>query len=184
MTFASSLSNSILVYYGGAMTLGVMLVVLVILFQVNHRLVILSSFIKLYDNHCLLLLMLIQGMRILPSGRKSSIALVLYGSLVSVLLFPLNVLDTNSYCNLTWCKHLILVQIGVGSFLFSYIPTFLRSLLVDMGIWSWKCTVLYVSLVILILYLFILSDFPIYKEGGFCLRLNFYRFLFFSLSNK
>nr|XP_043623234.1 uncharacterized protein LOC122595019 [Erigeron canadensis] len=78
MTFASSLSNSLIVYYGGAMTLGIMLVVLVILFQ---------------------------GMRILPSGRKSSLALFLYGSIV-----------------------------GVGSFLFSYIPTLLRSLLVEMGI--------------------------------------------------
>ncbi|KAK9071024.1 hypothetical protein SSX86_009592 [Deinandra increscens subsp. villosa] len=77
MTFASSLSNSLATYYGGAMTLGVLLVVLVILFQ---------------------------GMRILPSG-KSSLALVLYGSIV-----------------------------GVGSFLFSYVPTFLRSLLMEMGI--------------------------------------------------
>ncbi|GJS58591.1 transmembrane protein 194 [Tanacetum coccineum] len=78
LTFASSLSNSLIIYYGGAMTLGVMLVVLVILFQ---------------------------GMRILPSGRKSSLALVLYGSIV-----------------------------GVGSFLFSYVPSLLRSLLVEMGI--------------------------------------------------
>ncbi|XP_076940922.1 uncharacterized protein LOC143610286 [Bidens hawaiensis] len=46
MTFASSLSNSLATYYGGAMTLGMLLVVLVILFQ---------------------------GMRILPSGRISSI---------------------------------------------------------------------------------------------------------------
>ncbi|CAH1426203.1 unnamed protein product [Lactuca virosa] len=78
MTFASSLSNSLVVYYGGAMTLGVLLVVLVILFQ---------------------------GMRILPSGRKSSLALVLYGSIV-----------------------------GVGSFLFSYLPTLFNSLLMEMGI--------------------------------------------------
>lgn len=78
LTFASSLSNSLIIYYGGAMTLGVMLVVLVILFQ---------------------------GMRILPSGRKSSLALILYGSIV-----------------------------GVGSFLFSYVPTLLHSLLVEMGI--------------------------------------------------
>ncbi|KAI3774548.1 hypothetical protein L1987_49106 [Smallanthus sonchifolius] len=78
MTFASTLSNSLATYYGGAMTLGVLLVVLVILFQ---------------------------GMRILPSGRKSSLALVLYGSIV-----------------------------GVGSFLFSYVPTLLHSLLVEMGI--------------------------------------------------
>ncbi|KAI3803839.1 hypothetical protein L1987_32001 [Smallanthus sonchifolius] len=78
MTFASTLSNSLATYYGGAMTLGVLLVVLVILFQ---------------------------GMRILPSGRKSSLALVLYGSIV-----------------------------GVGSFLFSYLPTLLHSLLVEMGI--------------------------------------------------
>ncbi|KAI7728787.1 hypothetical protein M8C21_015523 [Ambrosia artemisiifolia] len=78
MTFATSLSNSLATYYGGAMTLGVLLVVLVILFQ---------------------------GMKILPSGRKSSLALVLYGSIV-----------------------------GVGSFLFSYVPALLRSLLVEMGI--------------------------------------------------
>ncbi|KAL8234584.1 hypothetical protein R6Q59_020684 [Mikania micrantha] len=78
MTFASSLSNSLATYYGGAMTLGVLLVVLVILFQ---------------------------GMKILPSGRKSSLALVLYGSIV-----------------------------GVGSFLFSYVPTLLHALLLEMGI--------------------------------------------------
>ncbi|XP_024980533.1 uncharacterized protein LOC112517363 [Cynara cardunculus var. scolymus] len=78
MTFASSLSNSLVIYYGGAMTLGILLVVLVVLFQ---------------------------GMRILPSGRKSSLALVLYGSIV-----------------------------GVVSFLTSYIPTLLRSLLLEMGI--------------------------------------------------
>ncbi|XP_076959641.1 uncharacterized protein LOC143635783 [Bidens hawaiensis] len=78
MTFASSLSISLATYYGGAMTLGVLLVVLVILFQ---------------------------GMRILPSGRTSSLALVLYGSIV-----------------------------GVGSFLFSYVPTLLHALLVEMGI--------------------------------------------------
>ncbi|XP_071716543.1 uncharacterized protein [Rutidosis leptorrhynchoides] len=78
MTFASFLSNSLAVYYGGAMTLGVMLVVLVILFQ---------------------------GMKILPTGRKSSLGLFLYGSIV-----------------------------GVGSFLFSYVPTLLRSLLAEMGI--------------------------------------------------
>lgn len=78
MTFASSLSNSLVIYYGGAMTLGVLLVVLVVLFQ---------------------------GMRILPSGRKSSLALVLYGSIV-----------------------------GVVSFLTSHIPTLLRSLLLEMGI--------------------------------------------------
>ncbi|KAI7728789.1 hypothetical protein M8C21_015525, partial [Ambrosia artemisiifolia] len=78
MTFATSLSNSLATYYGGAVTLGVLLVILVILFQ---------------------------GMKILPSGRKSSLALVLYGSIV-----------------------------GVGSFLFSYLPALLRSLLVEMGI--------------------------------------------------
>ncbi|KAJ9538136.1 hypothetical protein OSB04_030869 [Centaurea solstitialis] len=78
MTFASSLSNSLVIYYGGAMTLGVLLVVLVVLFQ---------------------------GMRILPSGRKSSLALVLYGSIV-----------------------------GVVSFLSSYIPALLRSLLLELGI--------------------------------------------------
>ncbi|KVH93454.1 Transmembrane protein 194 [Cynara cardunculus var. scolymus] len=35
MTFASSLSNSLVIYYGGAMTLGILLVVLVVLFQVG-----------------------------------------------------------------------------------------------------------------------------------------------------
>lgn len=78
MMFAASLSNSLVFYYSGAMVVGILLVVLLVLFQ---------------------------GMKLLPTGRKNSLAIVLYSSIV-----------------------------GVGSFLLSYVPRLLRSVLVDLGI--------------------------------------------------
>ncbi|CAA2979314.1 uncharacterized protein LOC111367259 isoform X1 [Olea europaea subsp. europaea] len=78
MTLASCLSKSLVFYYSGAMSVGVLLVILVILFQ---------------------------GMKLLPTGRKSSLAIFLYSCFV-----------------------------GVGFFLLDYVPKLLRSLLAEIGI--------------------------------------------------
>ncbi|CAL9191811.1 unnamed protein product [Musa hybrid cultivar] len=78
MAAAHSLSESVVFYYGGAMTLGIIVVMLVILFQ---------------------------GMRLLPTGRRSSLAIFLYSSIV-----------------------------GVGTFLLGYLSGLLRTILVEIGI--------------------------------------------------
>ncbi|OVA05891.1 Transmembrane protein 194 [Macleaya cordata] len=78
LTLAPALSNCIIFYYSGAMTVGIILVVLMVLFQ---------------------------GMRLLPTGRKSSLAIFVYSSLV-----------------------------GMGSFLLRYLPGLLKSVLVEIGI--------------------------------------------------
>ncbi|KAI3953310.1 hypothetical protein MKX01_042305 [Papaver californicum] len=78
LTLAPTLSKSLIFYYGGAMTLGIILVVLMVLFQ---------------------------GMRLLPTGRKNSLAIFVYSSLV-----------------------------GMGSFLLRYLPGLLKSLLVEIGV--------------------------------------------------
>ncbi|KAF8017301.1 hypothetical protein BT93_H2477 [Corymbia citriodora subsp. variegata] len=78
MTFASSLSNSLAFYYSSAMAVGIILVVLMVLFQ---------------------------GMRLLPTGRKNSLAIFIYSSLI-----------------------------GLGSFLLRYLPGLFRSILSEMGI--------------------------------------------------
>ncbi|KAL2522659.1 hypothetical protein Fot_26582 [Forsythia ovata] len=78
MTLASWLSKSLVFYYSGAMSVGVLLVILVVLFQ---------------------------GMKLLPTGRNSSLAIFLYSSFV-----------------------------GLGVFLLDYVPRLMRSLLVEIGI--------------------------------------------------
>ncbi|KAK4393485.1 hypothetical protein Sango_1819300 [Sesamum angolense] len=78
MSLASWLSQSIVFYYSGAMAIGVFLVILMILFQ---------------------------GMKLLPTGRKSSFAIFLYSC-----------------------------SVGLGSFLLRYVPRLLRSLLVEIGL--------------------------------------------------
>ncbi|KAL2499583.1 Uncharacterized protein Adt_25133 [Abeliophyllum distichum] len=70
--------KSLVFYYSGAMSVGVLLVILVVLFQ---------------------------GMKLLPTGRKSSLAIFLYSSFV-----------------------------GLGVFLLDYVPRLMRSLLVEIGI--------------------------------------------------
>ncbi|KAL0925979.1 hypothetical protein M5K25_004359 [Dendrobium thyrsiflorum] len=57
MLMADSLSESITFYYGSAMTIGIILVILMVLYQ---------------------------GMKLLPTGRKSSLAVVMYSSIVGV----------------------------------------------------------------------------------------------------
>ncbi|XP_038906035.1 uncharacterized protein LOC120091936 [Benincasa hispida] len=78
MSSASILSKSLVFYYGSAMAIGILLVVLMILFQ---------------------------GMKLLPTGRKSSLAIFLYASAV-----------------------------GLGSFFLRYIPGLLHQILLEMGI--------------------------------------------------
>ncbi|XVF15412.1 hypothetical protein REPUB_Repub09cG0150900 [Reevesia pubescens] len=75
---AYTLSQSLVFYYSSAMAVGVILVVLIVLFQ---------------------------GMKLLPTGRKNSLAIVIYSSMV-----------------------------GLGSFLLRYLPGLLRSVLSEMGI--------------------------------------------------
>ncbi|KAF8365071.1 hypothetical protein HHK36_032926 [Tetracentron sinense] len=78
MMLAPSLSKSIVFYYSSAMAVGVILVILMVLFQ---------------------------GMKLLPTGRKSSLAIFMYSSVI-----------------------------GVGSFLLRYLPGLLHSVLVEIGI--------------------------------------------------
>ncbi|KAF3439071.1 hypothetical protein FNV43_RR17346 [Rhamnella rubrinervis] len=78
MSSASALSKSLVFYYGSAMAVGVILVILMVLFQ---------------------------GMKLLPTGRKSSLAIFMYSSIV-----------------------------GLGTFLLRYIPGLLRAVLTEMGI--------------------------------------------------
>ncbi|XWS41756.1 hypothetical protein CRYUN_Cryun17cG0110800 [Craigia yunnanensis] len=78
LSLASTLSQSLVFYYGSAMAVGVILVVLIVLFQ---------------------------GMKLLPTGRKNSLAIFIYSSVV-----------------------------GLGSFLLRYLPGLLHSILSEMGI--------------------------------------------------
>ncbi|MQL91160.1 hypothetical protein Taro_023764 [Colocasia esculenta] len=78
MAFAGLLSKSVVFYYGGAMTVGIILVILMVLFQ---------------------------GMKLLPTGRKSSLAIFMYSSIL-----------------------------GVGTFILHYLSGLLRSALVELGI--------------------------------------------------
>uniref|UniRef100_A0A9I9DTM3 Nuclear envelope integral membrane protein 1 n=1 Tax=Cucumis melo TaxID=3656 RepID=A0A9I9DTM3_CUCME len=78
MSSASILSKSLVFYYGSGMAIGILLIVLMILFQ---------------------------GMKLLPTGRKSSLVIFLYASAV-----------------------------GLGSFFIRYIPGLLYQILMEMGI--------------------------------------------------
>ncbi|XP_019710600.1 uncharacterized protein [Elaeis guineensis] len=78
MMMARFVSESVVFYYGGAMTLGIMVVILMVLFQ---------------------------GMRLLPTGRRSSLAIFMYSSVV-----------------------------GLGAFLLRYVSGLLRTILVEIGI--------------------------------------------------
>lgn len=78
LTLAPTFSESLIFYYSSAMAVGVILVVLIVLFQ---------------------------GMKLLPTGRGSPLAIFIYSSFI-----------------------------GVGSFVLSYVPRLLRSVLAQMGI--------------------------------------------------
>ncbi|RDX95073.1 hypothetical protein CR513_22451, partial [Mucuna pruriens] len=78
MSLASFISKSLAFYYSSAMAVGIILVILIILYQ---------------------------GMKLLPTGRKSSLAIFLYSTAV-----------------------------GFGTFLLRYIPGLVRSVLTELGI--------------------------------------------------
>ncbi|OMO56468.1 hypothetical protein CCACVL1_26539 [Corchorus capsularis] len=78
LSLASSLSQSLVFYYSSAMAVGVILVILIVLFQ---------------------------GMKLLPTGQKNSLAILMYS-----------------------------IMLGVGTFLLGYVPRLLRSLLSELGI--------------------------------------------------
>ncbi|KAL2348302.1 hypothetical protein Fmac_002302 [Flemingia macrophylla] len=78
MSLASPISKSLAFYYSSAMAIGILLVVLIILYQ---------------------------GMKLLPTGRKSSLAIFLYSTAV-----------------------------GFGTFLLRYIPGLVRSVLTELGV--------------------------------------------------
>ncbi|XP_028774287.1 uncharacterized protein LOC114731318 isoform X1 [Neltuma alba] len=78
LNLASFLSKSLTFYYSSAMAVGIILVILMILFQ---------------------------GMKLLPTGRKNSLAIFLYSSAV-----------------------------GFGTFLLRYVPRLIRSVLTELGI--------------------------------------------------
>ncbi|XP_061338928.1 uncharacterized protein LOC133285679 [Gastrolobium bilobum] len=78
MSLASFLSKSLVFYYSSAMAIGIILVILIILYQ---------------------------GMKLLPTGRKSSLAIFLYSSAV-----------------------------GFGTFLLRYVPDLVCSVLTELGI--------------------------------------------------
>ncbi|KAJ0961242.1 hypothetical protein J5N97_000788 [Dioscorea zingiberensis] len=79
MVLAPVLSKSVVFYYGSAMTVGIILVILMILFQ---------------------------GMRLLPTGRKSSLAIFMYSSIVGAA--------TSLIHYVSGLLRSILVEIGVG----------------------------------------------------------------------
>ncbi|CAA0841063.1 Uncharacterized conserved protein (DUF2215 [Striga hermonthica] len=78
MSLAPWLSQSLVFYYSGAMVIGIFLVILMILFQ---------------------------GMKLLPTGRKSSLGIFLYSCFI-----------------------------GLGSFLLQYVPKLLRALMAEIGL--------------------------------------------------
>ncbi|XP_058080351.1 uncharacterized protein LOC131228601 isoform X2 [Magnolia sinica] len=100
MTLAPALSNSVIFYYSSAMTVGIVLVILMVLFQ---------------------------GMKLLPTGRKSSLAICMYSSIVGVGSFLL------SY--LSGLLRSVLVQIGISEDMYSPVAIFLLVSLVLAGAW-------------------------------------------------
>ncbi|PWZ54526.1 hypothetical protein Zm00014a_025650 [Zea mays] len=79
MVVAHTLSESVVFYYGGAMTIGIFLVILIILFQ---------------------------GMKLLPTGRKSSLAIFAYSSVVGMTTYFLHYLSG--------MLRSVLVEIGIA----------------------------------------------------------------------
>jgi len=79
MMVAHALSESVVFYYGGAMTIGIFLVILIILFQ---------------------------GMKLLPTGRKSSLAIFTYSTVVGMTTYFLHYLSG--------LLRSVLVEIGIA----------------------------------------------------------------------
>uniref|UniRef100_A0A0E0NWV5 Uncharacterized protein n=2 Tax=Oryza TaxID=4527 RepID=A0A0E0NWV5_ORYRU len=84
MAVAHTLSESVVFYYGGAMTIGIFLVILIILFQ---------------------------GMKLLPTGRKSSLAIFVYSSLLGVFLL-VSVILAGAWFGYWGVRKLVLTEEG------------------------------------------------------------------------
>ncbi|KAJ4714705.1 nuclear envelope integral membrane protein 1 isoform X1 [Melia azedarach] len=100
MSLASTLSKSLVFYYGSAMAVGVILVILMVLFQ---------------------------GMKLLPTGRKSSLAIFIYSSLIGLGSFLLRYLPG--------LFHSLLMEIGIGEDLYNPLAIFLVAFVVLAGAW-------------------------------------------------
>lgn len=100
MAAARALSESVVFYYGSAMTIGIVLVILIILFQ---------------------------GMRLLPTGRKSSLAIVLYSSIVGLAAFL--------FRHLSALIRLALLEIGISEDMLNPLGVLLLVCLVLAGAW-------------------------------------------------
>ncbi|KAK9284728.1 hypothetical protein L1049_023905 [Liquidambar formosana] len=100
MMSASSLSNSLVFYYSSAMAVGVILVILIVLFQ---------------------------GMKILPTGRNNSLAIFMYSSIVGLGSFLLRYLPR--------LLRSVLVEIGIGEDMYNPLATFLLAFIVLAGAW-------------------------------------------------
>ncbi|KAK4584899.1 hypothetical protein RGQ29_022533 [Quercus rubra] len=100
MGLASPLSKSFVFYYGGAMSIGVILVILIILFQ---------------------------GMKLLPTGRRNSLAIFMYSSVVGLGSFFLRYLPG--------LLRTILTEIGISEDMYNPLAIFLLAFLVLTGAW-------------------------------------------------
>uniref|UniRef100_A0ACD5WUW5 Uncharacterized protein n=1 Tax=Avena sativa TaxID=4498 RepID=A0ACD5WUW5_AVESA len=100
MTVAHTLSHSVVFYYGGAMTIGIFLVLLIILFQ---------------------------GMKLLPTGRKSSLAIFAYSSVVGMTTYFLHYLSG--------LLRSMLVEIGIAEDMHNPLGIFLLMCVILAGAW-------------------------------------------------
>ncbi|KAJ6367327.1 hypothetical protein OIU77_003643 [Salix suchowensis] len=100
LSIASTFSKSLVFYYSSAMAFGIILVILVVLFQ---------------------------GMKLLPTGRKSSLAIFIYSSLVGLGTFLLRYLPG--------LLHSILMEMGLGEDMYYPLAIFLLAFIALTGAW-------------------------------------------------
>ncbi|CAL4931808.1 unnamed protein product [Urochloa decumbens] len=100
MMVAHTLSESVVFYYGGAMTIGIFLVILIILFQ---------------------------GMKLLPTGRKSSLAIFAYSTVVGMTTYFLHYLSG--------LLRSVLVEIGIAEDMHNPLGIFVLVLVILAGAW-------------------------------------------------
>ncbi|XP_062215274.1 uncharacterized protein LOC133915901 [Phragmites australis] len=100
MVVAHTLSESVVFYYGGAMTIGIFLVILIILFQ---------------------------GMKLLPTGRKSSLAIFTYSSVIGMTTYFVHYLSG--------LLRSALVEIGIAEDMHNPLGIFLLVCVILAGAW-------------------------------------------------
>lgn len=100
MVVAHTLSESVVFYYGGAMTIGIFLVILIILFQ---------------------------GMKLLPTGKKSSLAIFAYSSAVGMTTYFLHYLSG--------MLRSFLVEIGIAEDMHNPLGIFVLVCIILAGAW-------------------------------------------------